>query len=193
MRGIRGVIEAGAGGLWDGVCLAVGVRNKGMVGTSEKVVGGDGAWGPFEEWDDEARERGFEYVDAEMKGRNEFGEMTGMARVREALEANEWEGGDDDDDDGGLDGLGVGESDDEDWNKTFAAEEAEMGIEMMGLKTELNGGEGADGGEDEAAQVEELERTMSKLSGIRDLAATMPEEQRKKFAAKAVNDLMKSP
>ncbi|KAH7049345.1 alpha and gamma adaptin binding protein p34-domain-containing protein [Macrophomina phaseolina] len=193
MRGIRGVIEAGAGGLWDGVCLAVGVRNKGMVGTSEKVVGGDGAWGPFEEWDDEARERGFEYVDAEMKGRNEFGEMTGMARVREALEANEWEGGDDDDDDGGLDGLGVGESDDEDWNKTFAAEEAEMGIEMMGLKTELNGGEGADGGEDEAAQVEELERMMSKLSGIRDLAATMPEEQRKKFAAKAVNDLMKSP
>lgn len=67
-----------------------------------------------------------------------------------------------------------------------------MGMEIMGLKTELNGGEGADD-EDQAAQVEELERMMSKLSGIRDLAAGMPEEQKKKFAAKAVNDLMKSP
>ncbi|OJD31200.1 alpha and gamma adaptin binding protein p34 protein [Diplodia corticola] len=198
MRGIREVVEKGAGMGWDGVCLAVGVRGRagGLVGTSEVVVAGveeegEGKWGA-EEWEDAARERGFEYVDAEAEGRNEFGEVQGMARVREALEANEWEG-----DDGAglsdfeeLEGEGSG---DEDWNKTFAAEEAEMGLELLGLKTELNGGDGDDAdGEDQAAQVEELERMMSKLSGIKDLAAGMPEEQRKKFAAKAVNDLMKS-
>lgn len=168
MKGIQDVVEKGAGLAWDGVCLAVGVRNKGLVGTSERVVeegAGEGGWGGFEEWEDAARERGFEYVDAEMKGRNEFGEQTGMVRVKEALEANEWEGGDDG---GDLDGFGEGESDDEDWSKTFAAEEAEMGMEIMGLKTELNGGEGADD-EDQAAQVEELERMMSKLSGIRGM------------------------
>ncbi|KAL1646039.1 hypothetical protein SLS58_003459 [Diplodia intermedia] len=204
MDGIQKVVERGAGLGWDGVCLAVGVRGRGagLVGTSEAVVegqvavdataGGGGGWG-VEEWEDAARERGFEYVDAEAKGRNEFGEMQGMARVREALEANEWEG----DDGAGLsdfEDLEGGEgSGDEDWNKTFAAEEAEMGMELLGLKTELNGGGDDDAdGEDQAAQVDELERMMSKLSGIKDLAAGMPEEQRKKFAAKAVNDLMKS-
>ncbi|OMP83194.1 hypothetical protein BK809_0004575 [Diplodia seriata] len=204
MDGIRKVVESGAGLGWDGVCLAVAVRGRaaGLVGTSEAVVegqaaaaaaGGDGGWG-VEEWEDAARERGFEYVDAEAKGRNEFGEMQGMARVREALEANEWEGDDGaglsdfEDLEGGEEGSG-----DEDWSKTFAAEEAEMGMELLGLKTELNGGGDDADGEDQAAQVDELERMMSKLSGIKDLAAGMPEEQRKKFAAKAVNDLMKSP
>ncbi|KAK0664193.1 hypothetical protein DIS24_g827 [Lasiodiplodia hormozganensis] len=191
MDAVQKVVEKGAGLGWDGVCLAVGVRGRtaGLVGTSEAVVeekaAAAGGWG-FEEWEDAAREKGFEYVDAEAKGRNEFGEMQGMARVKEALEANEWEGEAALSDLEDLDGEDSG---DEDWSKTFAAEEAEMGMELMGLKTELSGGDG----EDQAAQVDELERMMSKLSGIRDLAAGMPEEQRKKFVAKAVNDLMKSP
>lgn len=206
MEAVQEVVEKGVGWAWEGVCLAVGVGAGGVVATTEHD--GDGAWG-LEEWEDAAREWGFEYVDAEAVvegGRNEFGERVGMGRVREALEANEWEGGDE-----GVEGS-EGEEGEEDWSKTFAAEEAEMGMELLGLKTAVNGGEEASGdaGEDEGAQVEELERMMSKLSGIKgsytdvllvpfsgltwctDLAAEMPEEQRKKFAAKAVNDLMKS-
>lgn len=162
MDAVQKVVEKGAGLGWDGVCLAVGVRGRtaGLVGTSEAVVEERaGGWG-FEEWEDAARDKGFEYVDAEAKGRNEFGEMQGMARVKEALEANEWEGEAALSDLEDLDGEGSG---DEDWSKTFAAEEAEMGMELMGLKTELNSGDG----EDQAAQVDELERMMSKLSGIR--------------------------
>ncbi|GME28164.1 hypothetical protein GTA08_BOTSDO04110 [Neofusicoccum parvum] len=189
MRAVRDVVERAEGLGWDGVCLAVAVGS-GVVATAGEVVGrAEGE----EELEDGAQDCGFEYVDAEKKGeRNEFGEKVGMERVREALEANDWEGGGGEEADFEDFEAGLGSDDDDgDWGKTFAAEEAEMGVELMGLKTELNGGEEDE--EDEAAQVEELERMMSKLSGIRDMAAGMPEEQRKKFAAKAVNDLMKSP
>jgi hypothetical protein len=62
---VETVVREGCGGsgLWDGVCLAVGTRQ------SEKPGLGVGA----EEWDEVCRAFGFEYVDAEARGRNEFG------------------------------------------------------------------------------------------------------------------------
>ncbi|KAK7519376.1 uncharacterized protein IWZ02DRAFT_470128 [Phyllosticta citriasiana] len=195
MRAIREAVDGQDGlGMWDGVSLAV------RLGRGET-----GRVGEADEWEEWCSAEGFEFVDVGTQDRpgtrNVFGEKVGMERVREALEANDWDG---DDVGAGL-GLGLGDEDGEDgddegdWHTSFAAEEeAEMGFELAGMKAAIGGG-ADDAGDDEdddadqAAQVEELERMMSKLKAIKDTAAGMPEEQRKRFAAKAVNDLMKSP
>ncbi|KAK8242008.1 alpha and gamma adaptin binding protein p34-domain-containing protein [Phyllosticta capitalensis] len=194
MRAIRQVVDEQQDlGEWDGVSLAV------RLGRGET-----GRVGEAEEWDEWCSAEGFEFVDVGVDDRpgkrNAFGEKVGVERVREALEANDWDG---EDVGAGLDSALLGEEDGEDgnndegeWHTSFAAEEAEMGLELAGLKAAIVGGAGDDDDDDDAdqaAQVEELERMMSKLQGVRDTAAGMPEEQRKRFAAKAVNDLMKSP
>lgn len=47
-----------------------------------------------EEWEDLCREcGGWEWIDGEATGKNEFGENVGRERLKEALEANEWDGG----------------------------------------------------------------------------------------------------
>ncbi|KAF2138776.1 uncharacterized protein K452DRAFT_276542 [Aplosporella prunicola CBS 121167] len=189
LAAIEGAIAAayGSSSAWDGVCVAVATA-QGMSASADAVLAP-------EEWEDVCRERGFEFVDAEARGKNEFGEVVGLARVREALEANDWEGETElDAEFEGLDDFGDDEGEG-DWLGSFAAEEAEMNMELMGMKTAVNGGEEAqsadedDGGADD---VEELQRMMGKMLAIKEQAAGLPEEQRKKFAAKAVNDLMKS-
>lgn len=103
------------------------------------------------DWEDLALEHGFEFIDATRTGRNEFGERTGLERVREALEANDWAGG------GGGGGAsrpagGAGEAGEVDGDdldgflEEFdpdvdgvlgAREEAEMTAELFGLKAAL--------------------------------------------------------
>jgi hypothetical protein len=116
----------------------------------------------FDDWDEICRELGFEYIDSSAKGMNEFSEPVGLARLKEALETTEWDGADGDlgdfDNVDGLDSRGGDE-----WG-TFAAEEAEMSMELMGVKNAIHGGDPDD---DEAAQVEELERMMIKLQAIK--------------------------
>jgi len=128
---------------WDGVLLAVGMPG-GLVSStsaSTSTIADEAALA--DEWEDACFEAGFEYVDCggagsgirsgggssrserrvdeldeDMGQRNEFGEVSGVARVRQALEACEWEdvelqlGGqeyDDDDLSGGHSGgLGNG-------------------------------------------------------------------------------------
>ena len=66
LRAVERVVREGCGGSgWDGVCLAVGMRQ------AERPGLGMGE----EEWEEVCRELGFEFVDAEGKGRNEFGGM----------------------------------------------------------------------------------------------------------------------
>ena len=149
-----------------------------------------------EEWEDVCREcGGWEWIDGELGGaekegktgvkeeeRNAFGEKVGLERLREALEANEWEGGDADE--GDLsDDLGLGED-------GFGAEVGQLESEMMGLKMAVSG-EGEDGDMGDEG-VEEMERMMVKIQAIKDMGAGMPEAERRRFAAKAVRDVMKT-
>ena len=109
-----------------------------------------------EEWEEVAMEYGFEYVDFEASGKNEFGEAMGVQRVREALEACEWES---------ADTLDFGE-DGEGFEGSFAAEEAEMNVELFGMKDALHGG--GEGEEDLGEkEVEELEVMMRKMVAIK--------------------------
>ena len=70
------------------------------------------------------------------------------------------------------------------------AEAAELEREMMGLKMAVNGAEGCDEGADEG--VEELEHMMLKIQAIKDMGADMPGAERRKFAAKAMRDVLKA-
>jgi hypothetical protein len=170
------VIERSAGYSWDGTCLAV-CTTQSTTPYLDKS---------FDEWDDVCRELGFEFIDSETKGKNEYGEPTGLERIKEALEATDWEGGDGDDDFEGLDDFG----DDEDFGATFAAEEAEMSLELLGMKEAIAGQDRTV--EDEEREVEEMERMMAQILAIKDTGSAMPDEERKKFARRAVNDLLKS-
>lgn len=143
-----------------------------------------------EQWDDLGREcGGWEWVDGEVDGgggeRNEFGERVGVARLREALEAGEWDGdgedgGDEDDSVDGVGDLGLGDE--------------ELGKEpILGGRVEGNGGGHGKGDEEgEDLQVEELESMMLKMQAIKDMGADMPEGERKKFAKRAVRDVMRT-
>ena len=83
-------------------------------------------------------------------------EPVGVTRIKEALEANDWAGGGD---------AGLEDGDDDAFENTFAAEEAEMGIELFGIKGAIHGGEE----DDEALQVEELEQMVQRMQAIKGM------------------------
>ncbi|KAH6642286.1 hypothetical protein C7974DRAFT_408851 [Boeremia exigua] len=167
MQAISDVIERACGYAGETVCLAVAMPQS-TTPYLEK---------PSDEWEELCMEHGFEYVDSEAKGKNDFGEATGLQRIREALEAGEWESSADlDEEVEGFEG-------------SFAAEEAEMNTELFGMKDALHGDDSE--GELDDKDVEELETMMRKMVAIKEMGEGMPEAERKRFAAKAVNDIMK--
>ncbi|KAF1960970.1 hypothetical protein CC80DRAFT_269000 [Byssothecium circinans] len=175
LKSIADVIEKACGYGGDQVCLAVAMPQS----TTPYLDKSN------EEWEEECMEYGFEFVDSEAKGKNEFGEEMGVKRVEDALKAHEW--------DGGADDEGFDFGDEGEFEEGLDAEEREMGDELFGLKMAVNGvgedGEQVEGGEEE--QVEELEKLMRRMVAIKDTSEGMPEAERKRFATKAVNDLMK--
>ncbi|KAK0113204.1 hypothetical protein ONS95_014899 [Cadophora gregata] len=183
MEGVAEVVKEGCGLMWDGVCLAVGMPQS-TTPYLEKS---------FDEWEELCQEYGFEFVDFESKGRNQYSEPMGMERLKEALEANDWEGNDELGEIIDLDGLEDGSDDAGSVGFGLdAADKAEMEKEMRGMKQAIYGS-GNDGEEEEPndKDVEDLQALMLKMQAVRDLGADMPEVERKKFAAKAVRDIMK--
>ena len=112
-------------------------------------------------------------------------EKVGIARLKEALEAHEWDaGGGDVDVDDLEEELGFEDG--------FGAEAAEVEREMVGLKMAVHREDGEDEEEGGDEGVEELENMMLKMQAIKDMGADMPEGERRKFAARAVRDVMKT-
>ncbi|OWP02249.1 hypothetical protein B2J93_1037 [Marssonina coronariae] len=187
LEGVSEVIKEGCGLMWDGVCLAVA-----MPQSTTPCLEKSG-----EEWEEVCQEYGFEFVDFEKKGKNEYSEPMGTERLKEALEANDWEGSDELGQGAGFEGLD--DDSDEAGSIGFgldAADRAEMEMEMRGMKQDIYGGT-ISGGVDEEDEgpsdkdVEDLQAMMLEMQAVRDLGADMPEAERKRFAAKAINDLMK--
>ena len=67
--------DAGCGVAWDGACLAVA-----MPQTQTPYLDLS-----FDAWEDLARSKGFEYVDSEARGRNEYGGAFPFSRLRCAV------------------------------------------------------------------------------------------------------------
>jgi hypothetical protein len=128
----------------------------------------------------------------------------GLERLREALETNDWESNElgeavdlEDFDDGGEGSIG------------FGIEAAEMEMEMFGMKQAIYEGSKGEGNQDEEGEdegVEQLQAMILRMQAVRgkfswslcrkhltvqDMGADMPEAERKRFAAKAVDEMMK--
>ncbi|OGM43069.1 hypothetical protein ABOM_009217 [Aspergillus bombycis] len=123
--------------------------------------------------------------------RDRFGEYQGMRRVREILETHDWAStpaGESD---------GVGDVEDELERHLledgFDLEVNELEREMVGLRFAMENGDddlgGIDG--DDEMKVESMEALMLRMKAIKDMSDELPESERKRFAAKAVRDIMK--
>jgi hypothetical protein len=174
LENVAEVVKEGCGYMWDGVCLAVAMPQS-TTPCLEKS---------FDEWEDLCQEHGFEFIDFESKGRNEYSgkyesadrksrltdvEPMGIERLKEALEANDWDGGDDLGGDLGL--AGIEGDDDDDKSVGFGLEAAEMEMEMFGMKQAIAGepsGSGeADEDADQADEVDQLEALMLRMQAVR--------------------------
>ncbi|KAL4764027.1 adaptin-binding domain-containing protein [Aspergillus foveolatus] len=148
---------------------------------------------------------GFEVVEwdwsriQEGEERNQYGELQGMRRIKEVLETHEWAGDEegevdtslpDDGDDLERELLGL----DEEAASGFKNEVDELQREMVGLRFAI--GRGGDGNVDdeegdEELRVDAVEALLTRMRAIKDMSAELPEKERKRFAAKAVADIMK--
>ncbi|OTB18220.1 hypothetical protein K445DRAFT_315021 [Daldinia sp. EC12] len=203
IQSVGKVVKDGLGGWsWDGVSLCLGI----------------GEIDDVDEWEDCCAEWGLEFVQVKSQSvatRNEFGEKTGIPRALEALEANDWVLGLTDDlehEDYEAEGrTGTdGTSKDAD-GPDLDPESLDFGFDredFAGLKQAilnagkedddfLNGEPSTDSGKKDDGEsiddedIKKLERMMVKLQAVRDTSAGMPEEQRKRIAAKAVAEVMK--
>ncbi|KAI1313197.1 hypothetical protein F5Y03DRAFT_338374 [Xylaria venustula] len=217
VRQVGKVVKQGLNGWeWDGVGLCLGV----------------GEIDDVDIWEDCCAESGLEFVQVRnqsIPARNEFGEKTGIPRVLEALESNDWAnasaddlGSDWEEIDAEIEAQKKDQDADEDADADAAAdlnpEDLDFGFDredFEGLKRAIwnagrEDGEGessavAGEGEGEGDRrrldnaedslddddIQKMERLMAKLQAVRDTNAGLPEEQRKRAAAKAVAEVMR--
>ncbi|KAK4193052.1 alpha and gamma adaptin binding protein p34-domain-containing protein [Podospora australis] len=215
LKHVGRVVKEGLGGWeWDGVGIAVGVGAASAAHEDE-----------LDEWEDLCVEAGLEFVHlpttatATKKNedkRNEYGERMGIARVLEALQANDWSGGDvgDEEDEESEDEGAIKKTRDlgrafEDDEFDFDPESLDFGFDKAdfeGLKKAIWGGGDETGGEEgsssdnkkadeeenmDDSDIQTLERMMLKLQAVRDMSAGLPEQQRKRMAKQAVSEVMK--
>ncbi|KAL7967952.1 alpha and gamma adaptin binding protein p34 domain-containing protein [Trichoderma sp. SZMC 28014] len=211
IRHVGSVVQKGLGGWeWDGVRLAIGIGE-----------------GDADEWDELCVEAGLEFIQLKsgQMEKNEYGEKTGIPRVREALESNDWEqldGGDalsdfdeahsdqaegaEDFDPESLD-FGVDRSDFEGlrmaiWEtshrETGDPETADMAKDTLGQPKALDmvGGSAAADNKDEDGElgdedIAKVEKMMRKLQAAKEMGEGMSEAQRKRLAARAVEEVMR--
>ncbi|KAG9756105.1 hypothetical protein KCU73_g5080, partial [Aureobasidium melanogenum] len=168
MKAVDEVVKKACGIMWDGTKLAMDLTS------SNKGKRADAA-------DEICLDFGFDYVHVDAEGKNDYGEKLGLERAKEVLEANEWSA------------LPVDDDDDEDNVGDMDDEQAQMNAELWGMKASLLDPDNDDD-EDEgsALQIEGMEQMMSQLMAIREHTAGMPENERKRYAARAVDDLMKN-
>ncbi|KAI0110572.1 hypothetical protein F4776DRAFT_642384 [Hypoxylon sp. NC0597] len=208
IQNVGKVVKDGLGGWsWDGVGLCLGIGEIDDVDEWEDCCA---------EWGLEF----VQVRNQSVPGRNEFGEKTGIPRALEALESNDWSqtsggdlGSDFEDFEAEL-GIGkdvVAEGEEKD-GPDLDPESLDFGFDredFAGLKQAIwNAGQGKeedflngepgtssdkkDNEEDlNDEEIRKIERMMAKLQAVRDTSAGLPEDQRKKIAAKAVAEVMK--
>lgn len=144
MEAIDGVINQACNYSWDGVKLAVALSN------SKQDHNQDAS--QLEELDDCAVDHGFELINANASGKNDFGEQQGLARVVECIEANDWNA------------TSAGTEDDFDVDGALD-EQLEMNDEFWDMKASLLAG--TSDPIDEAHQLEDFEALLSSAQAIK--------------------------
>ncbi|KAL4887109.1 hypothetical protein BJY04DRAFT_213069 [Aspergillus karnatakaensis] len=138
------------------------------------------------EWDDTQAQ--------ESEETNQYGELQGMRRIKEVLETHEWAADEEPE-------AGLPEDADDlerellslDNEGGFSMEVNELEREMVGLRfaIERGGKDDEDEAGDEEIRVDAVEALLTRMRAIKDMSDELPEKDRKRFAAKAVSDIMK--
>ncbi|KAK9236869.1 hypothetical protein V1525DRAFT_405606 [Lipomyces kononenkoae] len=202
---------------WDGISLAVAIPS-----TNAKTLSSDDKnEASFEldseEWEMLLQPYGFEFIDIEKKGRNDYGELLGLERIKEALETFSWDATDatararqratvegyDEYDSDGLRASFGGDKDELD-SEGFDQELREMQLEMAALHfamdppaqqsdrvQEQNGEFVESGGPVPESDFDELERIMARMKQVKEQGEGLPFEERKKLADKVAEDLLR--
>ncbi|KAK7205425.1 hypothetical protein BZA70DRAFT_289350 [Myxozyma melibiosi] len=158
---------------FDGICLAVAVPSASQPSLSSATSAVELE---AEDWEVAFQPFGFEFVDLEKSGRNDYGELLGLARIREALETYGWgdnedgearrrrdgyEAFDDDDFDDSEpvvarrgNGAGGKDEDGEEGDPEFDRELREMQMEMAALHFAIDGAAGGEDGDGEGGSEE---------------------------------------
>lgn len=196
LDGVAKLIKKSVGFENDAAFLAVGMKQSMLPKLSSISK-------TSEDWEDEIMDLGFEWIDDEAQGKNEFEELRGTQRIREALETCDWNSEDEVLNDANIDDfLENAKLDVSDFMKDMETDE--FMIKHLALD---HGNEGDV--EQEEDQVEELEATLLKLQAIRgllvcfacsdksliigaDIGADLPLTERKKFATKEVTKLLQT-
>ncbi|TKX24933.1 hypothetical protein C1H76_2886 [Elsinoe australis] len=173
---IESVIETACGYGWDGMKLAVAMSAPGVKSSSLD----------YDEWEELCLDQGFEYIDADATGKNDFGEAVGLERLKDAVKTNDWEPQISSalDDDGEAGDFGEG---------NFGMEEAEMNAELWGLKASLLTGteEDDERPENQKVDVDSLETLMRQAMSIKEASMDLPLEERKRFTLREIEKLAK--
>lgn len=116
--------------------------------------------------------------------------------MQEVLETHQWSSSTSDEFEQDLEFLSL--RGDEEATGGFKLEAHELEREMAGLRLAINSNmDNGDIGEefketgDDSIQVEQLEGLMLRMQAIKEMGAELPDQERKRFAAKAIRDLMK--
>ncbi|OAA53857.1 alpha-/gamma-adaptin-binding protein p34 [Cordyceps fumosorosea ARSEF 2679] len=191
IQNVGKVVHDGLGGWeWDGVKLAVGV------GSALDV----------DDWDELCAEAGLEFVQVgggdDSDKLQQFGEKAGIPRVKEALEANEWDLGSADEPhpdeehataDGKQAADGAAALEDLE-NMDFGLGQTDLDVLKRALFTHQDSEQdGPDKSEQDVndQDVAKVEAMMRRLQAAREAGETMGETQRRKMAAKAVEEVMR--
>lgn len=156
------------------------------------------------------------HTESDVKKLTRYTEKTGVPRALEALESNDWSqasAGDFGSDIEDFEAeLGIGKDADENGKRPEPEPESlDFGFDredFAGLKQAIwNAGQeneedflngepskqapGKDDGDEADDEIRKIERMMVKLQAVRDTSAGLPEDKRKRVAAKAVAEVMK--
>lgn len=158
---------------WDGICLAVAVPADSAASADLEAEDWEVAFQPF----------GFEFVDLEKSGRNDYGELQGLARIREALETFGWQSGDSagkqrlegyDEFDSDLEEISRPQLGDSDNDAEFDQQLREMQMEMAALHFAIDSSASQANAEDDDGKgpipendIEEIERIMQRMKEVR--------------------------
>ncbi|KAF2156648.1 hypothetical protein K461DRAFT_289045 [Myriangium duriaei CBS 260.36] len=161
IEAIDSVIQKACGYSWDGLKLVVALSPAGKNPAATTYQN--------EELDDFAVDHGFELVDADTAGKDDFGEQQGLARIVESVEANDWQP------------TASAISDDE-----AMSEQQEMNSELWGMKASLLNGGGDEDDQDEAQLVQGFESLLASAQAVKELGADLPPEERAKLQQRAI-------
>ncbi|KAK9359758.1 hypothetical protein V1504DRAFT_457060 [Lipomyces starkeyi] len=201
---------------WDGISLAVAIPSATAKTLSSDDMNKASIELDAEEWETLLQPFGFEFIDIQKKGRNDYGELLGLERIQEALETYSWdasdeaavarqrgilEGYDEYDTDGRHHGFG--DDDDELDSDGFDQELREMQLEMAALhfamdsssqqreRTEEQDGEVREPKPLPESDIDELEQIMLRMKQVKERGEGLPLEERKKLADELAKDLLR--